>query len=97
MRWDPGVAYVNSHFATVAPTKRVLLGLAHLKFTYDLSRRTRYALDSKAYVRGSRKYQWYEELLEAMRRTDPSFLGPKSRRFDSPADFAAAGLTQFDL
>ena len=97
VRWDPGVAYVNSHFATVAPTRRVLLGLAHLKFTYDLSRRTRYALESKAYVRGSRKYQWYEELLEAMRRNDPSFLGPQSRRFESPADFAAAGLTQLDL
>ena len=97
VRWDPGVTYVNSHFANVAPTQQVLLGLAHMKFTFDLSRRTRYALESKAYVRGSRKYQWYEQLLDSMRRRDPSFLGPKSRRFESPADFATAGLTQFDL
>jgi hypothetical protein len=97
VRWDPGVTYLNSHRTNVAPTRRALLGLAHLKFTYDLSRRTRYALESRAYVRGSRKYQWYEALLDAMRRGDPSFLGPHSRRFRSPDDFATAGLTRFDF
>jgi hypothetical protein len=97
VRWDPGTFYVNSHYANVPPTRRMLLGLAHLKFTYDLSRRTRHALESRAYVRGSRKYQWYEDLLDTMRRRDPSFLGPSSRRFQSPADFAAAGLTETRL
>jgi len=97
VRWDPGVGYLNSHRASVAPTHDVLLGLAHLKFTYDLARRIGYALESKAYVRGSRKYQWYGELLDEMRRGDPSFLGPHSRRYESPADLAAAGLTQLRL
>ena len=97
VRWDPGVAYENSHWANVPPTRKALLGLAHLKFTYDLSRRVSYALESKAYVRGSRKYGWYGELLDRMRRGDPGFCGPDSRRYSGPADFAAAGLTQFDL
>lgn len=97
VRWDPGVEYLNSHRANVPPTPRALLGLAHLKFTYDLTRRIAYALESKAYVRGSRKYLWYGELLESMRAGDPSFLGPKSRRYAAPADLAAAGLTHLDL
>jgi hypothetical protein len=97
VRWDRGVTYTNSHYANVVPTHEVMLGLAHLKFTHDLSRRTRYALESQSYVRGSRKYQWYEELLESMRHGDPSFLGPKSRHFQSAEDFAAVGLTQLDL
>ena len=97
VRWSPGVAYVNSHYANVPPARNVLLGLAHCKFTYDLSRRTNYALASKAYVRGSRKYQWYEELLDSMRRGKGSFLGPKTRRYQGPADLADAGLIQFEL
>jgi Glycosyl transferase family 2 len=97
VRWRDGAAYVNSHWANVAPTRKVMVGVAHLKFTYDLSRRTAYALESKVYVRGSRKYQWYEELLDAMRRGDRSFLGPRSRRYTGPDDFAAAGLTRCDL
>ncbi len=97
VRWDPGVEYLNSHRANVAPSDKVLVGLAHLKFTYDLARRIEYALESKAYVRGSRKYQWYEELLESMRRGDPSFLGPRSQRYRGPADLAAAGITKLEL
>jgi hypothetical protein len=97
VRWDEGVEYMNSHKTNVAPSDRVLVGLAHVKFTYDLARRTEYALRSKAYVRSSRKYQWYEDLLDSMRRNDPSFLGPNSRRFETAADFAAAGLTKLDL
>lgn len=95
--WDDGVEYVNSHRTNVAPSDRVLVGLAHVKFTYDLARRMAYALQSKAYVRGSRKYQWYVELLQSMRDGDPSFLGPRSTRYGSPRDFAAAGLTRLDL
>jgi hypothetical protein len=56
-----------------------------------------YALESKAYVRGSRKYLWYVELLESMRRGDPSFLGPQSRQWRGPADFTVAGLTRLEL
>ena len=97
VRWDPGVEYVNSHRTNVPPSDKVLLGLAHLKFTYDLARRLEYALDSKVYVRGSRKYLWYVELLRSMSSADGSFLGPESRRYTGPADFAEAGLTALDL
>ena len=97
VRWDPGVEYVNSHRASVPASDQVLLGLAHLKFTHDLARRIDYALSSRAYVRGSEKYLWYSELLEAMRRGDPSFLGPQSRRYTAPEDLAAAGLTKLEL
>lgn len=97
VRWDPHVEYLDSHRTNVPPSDKVLVGLAHLKFTYDLARRVAYALESKAYVRGSRKYQWYEELLDSMRKRDPSFLGPRSRQYRTPADFAAAKLTSLDL
>ncbi len=97
VRWDAGVEYLNSHRTNVPPSDRVLVGLAHLKFTYDLARRMDYAIRSKAYVRGSRKYQWYVELLESMRSGDGSFLGPDSRRYRTPADLAAAGLTRLEL
>jgi hypothetical protein len=97
VRWDPGVEYINSHRASAPPSGKVLVGLAHLKFTCDLARRVEYALESKVYVRGSRKYLWYVELLRSMRAGDGSFLGPDSRRYTGPADFAAAGLTALDL
>jgi hypothetical protein len=97
VRWDPGVEYLNSHRANVPASDKVLLGLAHLKFTHDLARRIDYALASKAYVRGSEKYLWYAQLLESMRCRDPSFLGPHSRRYEAPQDLAAAGLTRLDL
>ena len=82
VRWDPGVEYLNSHRANVPPSGKVLVGLAHMKFNCDLARRVDYALDSKVYVRGSRKYQWYDELLavDAARRAG-RFLGPHSRRY----------------
>jgi Glycosyl transferase family 2 len=97
VRWDPGVEYANSHWSNVPPTNRVLLGLAHMKFTYDLSRRADFALESRAYVRASRKYASYKELLECMRHGDPSFCGPETMRYTGPADLAAAGLTKLDL
>ena len=56
-----------------------------------------YALASKAYTRGSEKYLWYAQLLESMRRGNPSFLGPTSKRYATPADLAAAGLTWLAL
>jgi hypothetical protein len=93
VRWDASVEYINSHRSSLKPCDQLLVGLAHLKFTCDLARRMDYALQSKVYVRGSRKYQWYVELLESMRQGDGSFLGPDSRRFTGAADFAAAGLT----
>jgi hypothetical protein len=97
VRWDPGVAYLNSHKANVPCPGRVVLGLAHMKFTHDLSRRVAYAIESGAYVRGSEKYVSYGALLESMRTGDPSFLGPASRRYTGPDDLAAAELTRIDL
>jgi len=97
VRWDAGTAYLNSHRANVPVTDKVLLGLAHMKFTYDLSRRLQYAVASKSYARGSEKYQWYGDLLDAMRQGNTSFLGPDSVRYRGPADLAAAGLTRLEL
>jgi len=97
VRWDAGTEYLNSHRANVPVTDKVLLGLAHMKFTCDLSRRLQYAVASKSYARGSVKYQWYGELLDSMRQGDRSLLGPNSVRYQGPADLAAAGLTRLDL
>ncbi len=97
VRWREGVEYRNSHRTNVPPARSVMVGLTHLKFTYDLSRRLDYALSSGAYARGSRKYLWYAELLQAMRGGDGQFLGPRSARYTGPADLARAHLTQFEL
>jgi hypothetical protein len=97
VRWDAGTKYLNSHRANAPVTDKVLLGLAHMKFTCDLSRRLQYAVASKSYARGSEKYQWYGDLLDSMRQGDRSFLGPDSVRYQGPADLAAAGLTRLDL
>jgi hypothetical protein len=91
------VEYKNSHGTNVVPSDKILIGLAHIKFTYDLARRIDYAIESKAYVRGSRKYEWYIELLQSMEERDGSFLGPQSRFYQSPSDLAAAGLTRNQL
>ena len=97
VRWDPGVEYLNSHRANVPVSDKLLVALAHMKFNYDLARRVDHALASKAYVRGSRKYQWYEELLGSMRRGKPGFLGPHSKPYQTPTDLADAGLTRLAL
>lgn len=97
VHWAPGVEYLNSHKANVPCTGQVVVGLAHMKFTHDLSRRVAYAIESEAYTRGSEKYLSYGALLASMRSGDPSFLGPDSRRYAAPADLAAAGLTRLDL
>lgn len=96
-RWDDDMEYRNSHGTNVVPSDKIVIGLAHIKFTYDLARRIDYALESRAYVRGSRKYEWYIELLQSMQERDGSFLGPQSKQYHSPADLAAAGLTRNEL
>lgn len=95
--WTPGVEYMNSHKANVPCTGQIVVGLAHMKFTHDLSRRVAYAIASGGYTRGSEKYVSYQALLESMRGGDPSFLGPESRSYTGPADLGAAGLTRLDL
>jgi len=92
-----GVEYLNSHRANVPASKHVLLGLAHLKFTQDLARRIDYALASKAYTRGSEKYPLVAQLLESMRRGNPSFLGTESKRYATAGGPRSAGLTRLAL
>jgi hypothetical protein len=94
VHWVDGVEYANTHRTNVEASSALLVGLAHVKFTYDLARRMDYALESKVYVRGSRKYEWYVELLDAMRASDRSFLGPRSIHYRRPQDLADAGLAR---
>jgi hypothetical protein len=85
--WNDDTYYLNSHRSSSPPPADRLLAIAHFKFTKDFARRVRHALESKAYARGSLKYAHYDRLLRRLNSRGGSFAGPKTRKFDSAADF----------
>lgn len=95
VKWSPDLVYTGSHTLNVAPDPRILLPLAHFKFTADLPKKIVAATASRAYSDGSRAYFEYEKLLGAMKAGGGSFLGPRSVRFTGPEDFERAGLMAF--
>src|SRR5262249_17805756 len=97
VKWDDATWLEGSHYANVPPTPRVLLAIAHFKFTFDLQRRTEQALERKSHSRGGRKYFHYQLLLETMRCRGSDFTGPATAKFSSPADLAAHGLLKWDF
>jgi hypothetical protein len=97
IKWQEGTWLDGSHNANVPPTHRVLLSMAHFKFTFDLERRTQRALERKSHSRGGRKYLHYQLLLERMRRRGTDFTGSDTVRYSTPDALAAQGLLKWDL
>ena len=54
---------IGSHQTRLAPDRRILLSLAHFKFTHDLYRRTYMAIELQSHSQASRKYRCYASLL----------------------------------
>jgi hypothetical protein len=87
-----GVDLADSHRAVGAVYSPLLLGLLHFKFTPDSLPKVPRIIAEKSHSRQSRKYVGYERLFEEMRRSDGSFLGPDSTRFEGAHTLEAVGL-----
>lgn len=88
---------VGSHRTRRNPDRRILLTLAHFKFTHDLYRRTEMAIALGSHSQGSRKYACYAELFERSRLRDAALTDSTSRRFSSAAQLMDAGLMRWRL
>lgn len=88
---------VGSHRTRRHPDRRILLTLAHFKFTHDLYRRTEMAITLGSHSQGSRKYACYAELFEQSRWHDAALTDSSSRRFSSAAQLMDAGLMRWQL
>lgn len=88
---------VGSHHTRRKPDRRVLLTLAHFKFTHDLYRRTEMAIALGSHSQGSRKYACYAELFEQSRCHDSALIDSTSRRFESASQLMDAGLMRWRL
>jgi len=81
----------SGHFATVQPSSIGAVAVLHFKFTFDIVRRTRLALESKAWSRGSAKYSNYQVLLSRMEEANGTFLGPDSVIYEKPQQLVDVG------
>ena len=88
---------VGSHRTRLAPDRRVLLTLAHFKFTHDLYRRTEMAIALGSHSQGSRKYRCYGELFERGRQGELSLADASTRRFESTQALLESGLMRWTL
>ncbi len=86
--------YLNGNHPAVGKTiDDLVLASAHFKFTPDLDRRTKLALQTRGYAGKSVAYSHYDALLSKMRqKNQTSFLGPDSRRFQSVEDLIDTGI-----
>jgi hypothetical protein len=95
LRWTRDIWMEGSHEANVPPAPDILLALAHFKFTSDLARRARAAIQTQSHSRGSKKYFRYQRLLEQLRAGKCSFAGPTTRTFEGASSFDGTGLTSW--
>jgi len=92
-RHTPGMRMRGRYPAETSMPRDIFLTMMHLKFTADLDRRARLALERRSYDRNSVSYDSYSRCLANMRE-DPigSFLGPKSVKYEGVEQFLACGL-----
>lgn len=88
---------VGSHRTRRHPSRKILLTLAHFKYTHDLFRRTEMAIALASHSQGSRKYVCYEELFECSRRNGVDLADSTTRRFHGPSQLLQAGLMRWQL
>ena len=81
----------GSHRASLPPTSRILLTIAHFKFTSVSAEKFREAISANAHD-SLEKYQLLERLLLELNRSGESFLSRSSTKFSSSQQFTEAGL-----
>jgi hypothetical protein len=92
IKWRDGLFLAGTHRGSVVPTRDLRLAMAHFKFTADLDRRTRLALNLQSYARGSQAYVHYQRLLNRMRVHNTPFLHANSGKYQGPEDFVKSGF-----
>ena len=88
---------VGSHRTRRAPDRRLLLTLAHFKFTHDLFRRTEMAIALGSHSQGSLKYHCYGELFKRGRQGHLSLADASTRNFTGTEALVEAGLMRWRL
>jgi hypothetical protein len=94
VRWRKGVWITDTHRSNVKPSDDILVALVHFKFTHRLAQKTEEAIRLRSYAKKSAKYELYSELIARMADADAEFVGPDSRHYNGPADFAGVGLVK---
>jgi hypothetical protein len=90
VHWQPGVRMRCPHEATLPPSDRVQLVLAHFKFYPGYDERIRAAVASGSYFDASIEYRFLAEACAALEACD--LRGPASLRYDGPASLVASGM-----
>ena len=81
----------GSHRASLPPTSKILLTVAHFKFTAVSGQKFREAITANTHD-SLEKYQLLERLLLEMNKNAGSFLSGSSRKFSSPQQLIEADL-----
>lgn len=90
LRWRPGVRMRCPHEATVPPSDRVQLVLAHFKFYPGYEERIRAAVTSGNYFDTSIEYRFLADACTALDSWD--LRGPGTRSYTGPDALAATGM-----
>ncbi len=85
IKWKAGNRWDGAHRIMPLPRPDAFLVILHYKFTADLGRKIRYAIDTGGYAQGSRQYVMMSRLLKRMWETDRSFVCRSSRRVGAHA------------
>lgn len=95
VRRDAGSWLTGSHYANLAPSSSVLLGVAHFVFTAQFADKIARARAWGAHANGAAKYGYYAELLDRIAGVERGFLDEQSQRYTGPEDFMKAGLMRW--
>ncbi len=92
-RHRPGMRMNGRYPAEISMPRDVFVTMMHFKFTSDLDRRARLAMERRSYERGSVAYDSYTRCLEKMRKHPVgSFLGPHSMKYERVEQFLESDL-----
>lgn len=85
---------IGSHHSLLRSSRRILLCLLHMKWTHDLHRKTRMALELGSYAKNSERYQNYAKLfsLAAASEEGLNMTIKESRQLLSTNQLIDAGL-----
>lgn len=95
IRWRKGIWMNGSHHANVPPTDKILLALAHFKFTCDFNRRITEAVRLKSHAHRGQKYFHYHRLISEMKKRGSQFTYENTAKFEGFHSLEAAGLAKW--
>lgn len=91
LRWCDGARIVGAHETTLPVCQDILVPLLHFKFTSDLYRRTRYALESGGYYNASSEYHLMQNFLAQSDGGNGRLTCRYSKLVGQPDVFAQSG------